>query len=207
MASNCSMGTSRIRPKCGIQRLCLSARYWRNSSGSISTERRPRRTPKRRNRPTVRRASDLGNFPIGLSILCRLDAVKRPRVEGGPNGDVDQPDAPGPEFYLRRKRFSVNCIFPMATVSTYLPTEVTVDLEYPQREAAFFYGLFLRGHSADKLRQDIEVPPAVLAKCHRQPEREPRLRDVFSAMLEYRRHVLAIFDTLVGSEIQNHRVQ
>jgi hypothetical protein len=33
------------------------------------------------------------------------------------------------------------------------------------------------------------------------------LRDVFSRMLEYRRHVLAIFDTLVGSEVQNHRVQ
>ncbi|HEV3420294.1 MAG TPA: hypothetical protein VG075_08315 [Candidatus Acidoferrum sp.] len=95
----------------------------------------------------------------------------------------------------------------MATMSTYLPTEVTVDLGYPQREAAFFYGLFLRGHSADKLRQDIEVPPAVLAKWHREAEREPQLRDVFSRMLEYRRHVLAIFDTLVGSEIQNHRVQ
>ena len=95
----------------------------------------------------------------------------------------------------------------MATMSTYLPTEVTVDLEYPQREAAFFYGLFLRGHSADKLRQDIEVPPAVLAKWYREAEREPQLRDVFSRMLEYRRHVLAIFDTLVGSEIQNHLLQ
>ena len=37
------------------------------------------------------------------------------------------------------------------------------DFEFPQREAAFFYGLFLRGHSADELRRDIEVPPAVLA--------------------------------------------
>ncbi|HET7108861.1 MAG TPA: hypothetical protein VFI38_18755 [Candidatus Acidoferrum sp.] len=90
---------------------------------------------------------------------------------------------------------------------TLMPAEVAVDLEYPQREAAFFYGLFLRGHSADKLRQDIEVPPAVLAKWHREAEREPQLRDVFSRMLEYRRHVLAIFDTLVGSEVQNHRVQ
>jgi len=63
---------------------------------------------------------------------------------------------------------------------TFMPTEVTVDLEYPQREAAFFYGLFLRGHSADKLRQDIEVPPTVLAKWHREAEREPQLRDVFS---------------------------
>ena len=95
----------------------------------------------------------------------------------------------------------------MATMLTFMPAEVAVDLEYPQREAAFFYGLFLRGHSADKLRQDIEVPAAVLAKWHREAEREPQLRDVFSRMLEYRRHVLAIFDTLVGSEIQNHRVQ
>jgi len=88
-----------------------------------------------------------------------------------------------------------------------MPPEVAVDLGYPQREAAFFYGLFLRGHSAEKLRQDIEVPPAVLAKWHRDAEREPQLRDVFSRMLEYRRHVLAIFDALVGSEVQNTRLQ
>jgi hypothetical protein len=95
----------------------------------------------------------------------------------------------------------------MATMTTALPVELTVDLEYPQREAAFFYGLFLRGHSAEKLRQDIEVPPAVLAKWHREAEREPQLRSVFSRMLEYRRHVLAIFDSLVVSEEQNHRLQ
>src|SRR5246127_3900285 len=105
--------------------------------------------------------------------------MSRPQVAEGPGSDVDQPEAPGPEFYLTRKRFSVNCIFPMATISTYLPPEVAVDLEYPQREAAFFYGLFLRGHSAEKLRQDIEVPPAVLAKWHREAELEPQLRDVF----------------------------
>ena len=130
-----------------------------------------------------------------------------PGTAAGQGRGVDQPEASGPEFYLTRKRFSVNCIFLMATMLTFMPTEVTVDLEYPQREAAFFYGLFLRGHSADKLRQDIEVPPAVLAKWHREAEREPQLRDVFSRMLEYRRHVLAIFDSLVGSEVQNHRVQ
>ena len=28
----------------------------------------------------------------------------------------------------------------------------------PQREAAFFYGLFLRGHDVEALRQDIDVP-------------------------------------------------
>ncbi len=82
-----------------------------------------------------------------------------------------------------------------------------LDLDFPQREAAFFYGLFMRGHSAAKLRQDIEVPPVVLAKWHKEAEREPELRDIFYRMVEYRRHVLAIFDTLVGSDEQNRRLQ
>jgi hypothetical protein len=85
-----------------------------------------------------------------------------------------------------------------------LPAEVIADLAFPQREAAFFYGLFLRGHSPEQLRRDIEVPAAVLAKWHKDAEREPQLLTVFSRMVEYRRHVLAIFDTLVGSE-SNHR--
>ena len=41
-----------------------------------------------------------------------------------------------------------------------VPTEVTTDFAFPQREAAFFYGLFLRGHSPEQLRRDIEVPQA-----------------------------------------------
>ena len=85
-----------------------------------------------------------------------------------------------------------------------LPAEVIADLAFPQREAAFFYGLFLRGHSPEQLRRDIEVPAAVLAKWHKDAEREPQLLTVFSRMVEYRRHVPAIFDTLVGSE-SNHR--
>jgi hypothetical protein len=88
-----------------------------------------------------------------------------------------------------------------------MPAEITTDLEFPQREAAFFYGLFLRGHSAERLRQDIEVPPAVLAKWHREVAHEPQLRDVLGRMVEYRRHVLAIFDSLIGCEVQNRRVQ
>jgi hypothetical protein len=81
------------------------------------------------------------------------------------------------------------------------------DFEFPQREAAFFYGLFLRGHSADELRKDIEVPPDVLLKWHREAEREPMLRDVFKRMVQYRRHVLAIFETLLDTESQPQRVQ
>jgi hypothetical protein len=95
----------------------------------------------------------------------------------------------------------------MAATVQFVPTDTVPDFDFPQREAAFFYGLFLRGHSADKLRQDIEVPAAVLAKWHREAEREPELRGVLSRIVEYRRHVLAIFDTLVGSEKMLQRPQ
>jgi hypothetical protein len=85
--------------------------------------------------------------------------------------------------------------------------ETQHDFDFPQREAAFFYGLFLRGHSAAELRRDIEVPQAVLLKWHREAEREPLLRDVFTRTVEYRRHVLAIFETLVDTESRHQRVQ
>lgn len=85
--------------------------------------------------------------------------------------------------------------------------EALREFEYPQREAAFFYGLFLRGHSAEELRRDIEVPPQVLARWHREVEREPSLRDVLERMVEYRRHVLAIFDSLIGFDTRITRVQ
>jgi hypothetical protein len=88
-----------------------------------------------------------------------------------------------------------------------VPADGLQELEYPQREAALFYGLFLRGHSADELRRDIEVPSAVLAKWHRESEHDPQLRDIFTRILDYRRQVLAIFDALVGSDGQAQRIQ
>jgi hypothetical protein len=81
------------------------------------------------------------------------------------------------------------------------------DFEFPQREAAFFYGLFMRGHDPQKLRQDIAVPPEVLAKWHREAEREPQLMDVLTKVVEYRRHVLAIFEALIGTEAGSQRIQ
>ncbi len=81
------------------------------------------------------------------------------------------------------------------------------DLEFPQREAAFFYGLFLRGYSLEQLRRDIEVPAEILAKWHREAEREPTQRPVFERIVDYRRRVLAIFETLVGSDAQPQRLQ
>ncbi len=94
----------------------------------------------------------------------------------------------------------------MATPSTFIEDTVR-DLELPQREAAFFYGLFLRGHSPEELRHDIEVPPAVIARWHREAQREPGLRDIFDRMVEYRRHVLAIFESLIGYDAQTQRLQ
>lgn len=81
------------------------------------------------------------------------------------------------------------------------------ELELPQREAAFFYGLFLRGHSAEELRRDIEVPAAVLAKWERESMHQPEQRMTFERIAEYRRHVLAIFDSLVGFDSKTQRLQ
>ena len=71
----------------------------------------------------------------------------------------------------------------------------------PQHEAAFFYGLFLRGHPLQKLREDIDVPPHVLARWQRLAERDPMYHGMLERMLTYRKHVLAIFDTLVFREM------
>lgn len=81
------------------------------------------------------------------------------------------------------------------------------ELEFPQREAAFFYGLFLRGHSPEELRRDIEIPAAVLAKWDRETSRQPELRTLFERMVDYRRHVLAIFDSLVDYDAKTQRLQ
>jgi hypothetical protein len=81
------------------------------------------------------------------------------------------------------------------------------ELQFPQREAAFFYGLFLRGHSAEELRRDIAVPAAVLAKWDRETQREPELRTLLERIVSYRRHVLAIFENLICHDASTQRLQ
>ena len=121
-------------------------------------------------------------------------------------------------YYLTPWKLPVNCLFCLLmTMQTDTNTTLSApaskadetlhDFDFPQREAAFFYGLFLRGHSAADLRRDIEIPPAVLLKWHRESERDPSLRDVFTRMVEFRRHVLAIFQALVDFESRPQRVQ
>jgi hypothetical protein len=85
--------------------------------------------------------------------------------------------------------------------------EVLQDFQFPQREAAFFYGLFLRGHKPEELRRDIAVPAAVLAKWDRESQRQPHLRSMLERVVEYRRHVLAIFENLIGHDTSSQKIQ
>jgi hypothetical protein len=81
------------------------------------------------------------------------------------------------------------------------------DPQAPQREAALFYGLFLRGHSADALRRDIDVPKPVLEKWLKPRRYEREFRDSLRRVYHYRKQVLAIFDELVGTEKNRARLQ
>ena len=70
----------------------------------------------------------------------------------------------------------------------------------PQNEAAMFYGMFLRGHSADSLRRQIDISPKVFRKWMRAREYDQSFREQLKRMYIYRKRVLAIFDSLVTSE-------
>ena len=70
----------------------------------------------------------------------------------------------------------------------------------PQREAAFFYGLFLRGHPLDSLRQDIDVPRPVVTRWANARDYQGVFRSDLDRIYEYRKRVLAIFDGLVSSD-------
>jgi len=77
----------------------------------------------------------------------------------------------------------------------------------PMKEAAMFYGLFLRGHSVEALRRDIDVPKATLEKWLRPRRYEPDFRDSLRRIYQYRKQVLAIFDELVLNERNRARIQ
>jgi len=70
----------------------------------------------------------------------------------------------------------------------------------PQREAALFYGLFLRGHSAETLRRDIDVPVKLLNKLMFRHRNEQAVRQKLQRVYLYRKQVLSIFDELVTRE-------
>ena len=70
----------------------------------------------------------------------------------------------------------------------------------PQREAALFYGLFLRGHSAETLRRDIGLPVKLLNKLMFRHRNEQAMRQKLQRTYLYRKQVLSIFDELVTRE-------
>jgi transposase-like protein len=85
--------------------------------------------------------------------------------------------------------------------------DTDAEMHSPQREAAMFYGLFLRGHSAESLRQEIDISPHTYRKWMRAREYDQRFRDDLKRMYAYRKQVLAIFDSLVTSEHGHERLQ
>ena len=75
------------------------------------------------------------------------------------------------------------------------------------KEAAMFYGLFLRGHSADKLRKDIDIPKPMIIKWLHHRGYEGDFRESVKRVYAFRRQVLAVFDELVDREKLRIRVQ
>jgi hypothetical protein len=82
-----------------------------------------------------------------------------------------------------------------------------IDPAAPQREAALFYGLFLRGHSAQALRRDIDLPKKLVDKLMRRHRNELEVREKLQRVYSYRKQVLAVFDELVTRERTHERIQ
>ncbi len=91
-------------------------------------------------------------------------------------------------------------IEPQSAAAAPPPRAVAPGFEAPEQEAAFFFGLFLRGYSYQELRQDIEVPAAVEKQWLRTAARDPHFASLAQQMLAYRRRVLAVFQALVASD-------
>lgn len=76
-----------------------------------------------------------------------------------------------------------------------------------QREAAMFYGLFLRGHCPEQLRRDIEIPKSTFEKWLSHPHYDGAFRENVKRIYYFRRQVLAVFDELVDTERMKARLQ
>jgi hypothetical protein len=88
-----------------------------------------------------------------------------------------------------------------------MPARNEFDPAAPQKEAAMFYGLFLRGHSADLLRRDIDIPKPLLEKWLSRAPYEASFRESVQKVYRFRKQVLAIFDELVCNEKMRGRLQ
>jgi len=88
-----------------------------------------------------------------------------------------------------------------------MPFREEFDPLAPQREAALFYGLFLRGHSAEALRRDIDLPKKLIDKLMRRHRNEIAVREKLRRVYQYRKQVLAVFDELVTRQRTPSRIQ
>jgi hypothetical protein len=69
-----------------------------------------------------------------------------------------------------------------------------------QREAAMFYGLFMRGYPASQLRRDIMVPKSLMERWLSHPHYEGGFRESARRTYYFRCQVLAVFDELVNQQ-------
>ncbi|HPT27810.1 MAG TPA: hypothetical protein PLZ95_15430 [Bryobacteraceae bacterium] len=81
-----------------------------------------------------------------------------------------------------------------------IPIREDHDPEAIHKEAAMFYGLFLRGTPAEKLRRDIEIPRLMIDKWLSHPGYDTAFRDSVRRVYDFRRRVLAVFDELVDRQ-------
>lgn len=105
---------------------------------------------------------------------------------------------------LRKRVFEFILLFLTAQAMTF---REEFDPLAPQREAALFYGLFLRGHSAETLRRDIDLPKKLVDKLMRRHRNEIAVREKLQRVYQYRKQVLAVFDELVTRERTRERIQ
>lgn len=89
---------------------------------------------------------------------------------------------------------------PAAAPAEFDPVEI-------QREAAMFYGLFLRGHSPEDLKRDIEIPWKMVERWMNNPSYDGAFRENVKRIYRFRRQVLAVFEELVDQERVKSRLQ
>ena len=107
-------------------------------------------------------------------------------------------------FYLPEQENRGYTLFSYAEFPGMTPAE-DFDPRSPHREAAFFYGLFLRGHSLEALRQDIDVSPKLLDKWMKAKDFQVEFRADLERVYQFRKQVLAVFEALVHMETLNAR--
>ena len=85
-----------------------------------------------------------------------------------------------------------------------MPRREDLDPLAPQREAALFYGMFLRGRPVEVLRQEIDIPRELLEKWMKSPKYTREFKESALRTYQYRKRVLAIFDELVHHDLHRN---